>query len=58
VNKTPDDLQPDLAEAQESRLPGDRTGEGCEDLFRQIEQDVRRKAGLPLKPRTAPAKLA
>jgi hypothetical protein len=53
VNKPFEDSQPDAAEAQDSRLPGERSGEGSADLFRQMEQDVRRKAGLPLKPREA-----
>lgn len=50
-NAPSDDTQPGDDEAPDSRLPGDRSGEGSEGLFRQMEQDVLRKAGLPLKPR-------
>lgn len=31
----------------ESVLPGDRSGEGSKDLFKHIQRDIRRKAGLP-----------
>ena len=31
----------------ESMLPGHRSGEGSDDIFKQIERDIRRKAGLP-----------
>jgi hypothetical protein len=31
----------------ESVLPGDRSGEGSQDLFKHIQRDIRRKAGLP-----------
>lgn len=31
----------------ESVLPGARSGEGSNDLFRHIQRDIRRKAGLP-----------
>lgn len=34
---------------QESRLPGDRSGEGVKDIFKLLERDIRRKAGLPPK---------
>jgi hypothetical protein len=34
---------------QESRLPGDRSGEGVKDIFKHVERDIRRKAGLPPK---------
>jgi hypothetical protein len=47
----PQPQPPREAESQEPRLPGDRSGEGSGELFREIEQDVRRKAGLPPKPR-------
>lgn len=58
MNKLPiDDARSQADEAPDSRLPGDRSGEGCEGLFRQMEQDVLRKAGLPVKPReSAPKK--
>lgn len=35
---------------QESRLPGQRSGEGVKDLFNLVLRDIRRKAGLPPKP--------
>ena len=35
---------------QESRLPGERSGEGVKDLFNLVLRDIRRKAGLPPKP--------
>lgn len=34
---------------QESRLPGERSGEGSKDLFNLVLRDIRRKAGLPPK---------
>ena len=34
---------------QESRLPGQRSGEGLKDLFELLLRDIRRKAGLPPK---------
>ena len=34
---------------QESRLPGQRSGEGLKDLFELLMRDIRRKAGLPPK---------
>lgn len=34
---------------QESRLPGERSGEGVQDLFDLLQRDQRRKAGLPPK---------
>jgi hypothetical protein len=34
-------------DAPESVLPGDRSGEGSQDLFKHIQRDIRRKAGLP-----------
>lgn len=37
---------------QESRLPGERSGEGVKDLFDLVVRDIRRKAGLTPKPRT------
>lgn len=39
---------------QESRLPGERSGEGVQDLFQLVLRDIRRKAGLPPKPETKP----
>jgi len=33
------------ADWQESRLPGDRSGEGSKDLFKLILRDIRRRAG-------------
>jgi hypothetical protein len=36
---------------QESRLPGQRSGEGLKGLFELILRDMRRKAGLPPKSR-------
>lgn len=35
---------------EESRLPGERSGEGMKDLFKLVMRDIRRKAGLPPKP--------
>ena len=32
---------------QESRLPGERSGEGLKDIFKLLLRDIRRKAGLP-----------
>jgi hypothetical protein len=43
---------PPDTEWQESRLPGERSGEGSKDLFKHIQQDIRRKAGMP--PRKKP----
>lgn len=37
---------------QESRLPGERSGEGVDDLFNFVLRDIRRKAGLPPKQET------
>lgn len=34
----------------ESIMPGERSGEGSEDLFRHIQKDERRKAGITPKP--------
>ena len=34
---------------QESRLPGDRSGEGVADIFKHVERDIRRRLGLPPK---------
>ena len=34
---------------QESRLPGQRSGEGMKDLFELLMRDIRRRAGLPPK---------
>jgi hypothetical protein len=34
---------------QESQLPGERSGEGVADLFKLMQRDLRRKAGLPPK---------
>jgi len=34
---------------QESQLPGERSGEGLADLYKLMERDLRRKAGLPPK---------
>jgi len=30
----------------ESRLPGERSGEGLKDIFKLVLRDIRRKAGL------------
>lgn len=41
----------------ESIMPGERSGEGSEDLFRHIQKDERRKAGVTPKrpePETPP----
>jgi hypothetical protein len=35
---------------EESRLPGERSGEGVKGLFDLVLRDIRRKAGLPPKP--------
>jgi hypothetical protein len=40
---------PDTEGGAESALPGDRSGEGSKDLFKHIQRDIRRKAGLPPK---------
>jgi hypothetical protein len=48
--KKPDPPQRDSA-WQESRLPGERSGEGVKDLFKLLQRDIRRKAGLPPKPK-------
>jgi hypothetical protein len=40
---------PDPQGGPESRLPGERSGQGSRDLFKLIERDIRRKAGLPPK---------
>ncbi len=37
---------------EESRLPGERSGEGVKDIFKLLLRDIRRKAGLP--PQDAP----
>lgn len=34
---------------QESRLPGERSGEGVKDIFKHVERDIRRRLGLPPK---------
>ncbi|MBC5783807.1 hypothetical protein H8N03_12695 [Ramlibacter sp. USB13] len=34
---------------EESRLPGERSGEGLKDLFELLVRDIRRRAGLPPK---------
>jgi hypothetical protein len=33
----------------ESILPGERSGEGSQDLFKHIQRDIRRKEGLPAR---------
>ena len=33
----------------ESILPGERSGEGSQDLFKHIQRDIRRKEGVPSK---------
>lgn len=38
---------PDSQGGPESMLPGHRSGEGSQDIFKQIERDIRRQAGLP-----------
>lgn len=38
---------------QESQLPGERSGEGVADLYKFMERDLRRKAGLPPKEKRA-----
>ncbi len=40
---------PDSDHGPASVLPGQRSGEGAKDLFRHIEGDMRRNAGLPPK---------
>lgn len=37
------------SQGPESRLPGERSGHGSRELFKLIERDMRRKAGLPPK---------
>jgi hypothetical protein len=39
--------RPDDGSWQESRLPGQRSGEGLKDIFKLVLRDIRRKAGLP-----------
>jgi hypothetical protein len=34
---------------QESRLPGERSGEGVKDIWKHVERDIRRRLGLPPK---------
>lgn len=39
-------------------MPGERSGEGSEELFKHIQKDERRKAGVtprPFEPDTPPA---
>jgi hypothetical protein len=36
---------------EESRLPGQRSGEGVKDLFDLLLRDIRRRAGLAPKPK-------
>jgi hypothetical protein len=38
---------PDTEGGPESLLPGERSGEGSKDLFKHIQRDIRRRAGLP-----------
>jgi hypothetical protein len=42
-----DQPPPPDTEWQESLLPGERSGEGSKDLFKHMQRDMRRKAGLP-----------
>lgn len=42
---------PDTQGGPESILPGERSGEGSKDLFKHVQRDIRRKAGLPVKPK-------
>lgn len=42
-----DDPQHDQDDAQDTQPPGERSGEGSHGLIREIEEDRRRKAGLP-----------
>jgi hypothetical protein len=44
VQPAPADAGPDWPE---SVLPGERSGEGSQDLFKHVQRDIRRKAGLP-----------
>ena len=37
------------ADWPESVLPGDRSGEGSDDLFKHVERDIQRRAGVPRK---------
>lgn len=46
---TPKPPPPDTEGGPESLLPGERSGEGSKDLFRHIQRDIRRKAGVPVK---------
>lgn len=49
-HKQPDPVKPPEPDAgPESMLPGERSGEGAKDLFKHIERDLRRKAGLPAR---------
>ena len=51
MSKTPKPPPPpDTGGGPESVLPGERSGEGSEDIFRHIQRDIRRKAaGVPVK---------
>ena len=39
---------------EESRLPGERSGEGLKDIFKLVLRDIRRKAGLAPQERQEP----
>lgn len=41
---------PPKEEWAESIMPGERSGEGSAELFRHIQKDERRKAGITPKP--------
>ena len=51
--KKPEPPQRDSA-WEESRLPGERSGEGMKDIFKLLQRDLRRKAGLPPKQKPEP----
>jgi hypothetical protein len=42
--------QPPKEDWGESIMPGERSGEGSAELFRHIQKDERRKAGVTPKP--------
>lgn len=41
---------------EESRLPGERSGEGVKDIFKLLLRDIRRKAGLSPQEEPPPKK--
>lgn len=56
MKRKPGPPPPDTEGGPESMLPGQRSGEGVQDLFKHIERDQRRKAGLPTRRKPEPKK--